>query len=303
MTAILFAALLPALSFPALGIYFARKLVYQQIYTTSHTIEDGVAKGEFSRSFVESPKEEFSVRSPFGYDIKGFVMKGPTNKTVIFCHGVTWTLWGMAKYMHSFVEKGWNIVAYDHRGHGESGGGLPSYGFYEKHDLKAVEDWTMEHFPQTRKLGLFGESMGASTVLQFAPMSAHADFLILDSPYSDLIELCRTRLQWAGLPAVVIPTVLFFADLYIRTTQRFSLSEVSPIRDLAGTSIPAMFFHGNDDEQVPVSMSVKMHEVHRKRAFSRIALFDGALHSRSVATDEKRYLSELWDFIGELGLD
>jgi fermentation-respiration switch protein FrsA (DUF1100 family) len=303
MPAILFAALIPALGLAALGIYFARKLICQQIYTTSHTIEDGIAKGEFSRSFVESPKEEFSIRSQFGYVIKGFTLKGSTNRTVIFCHGVTWTLWGMAKYMHSFVEKGWNIVAYDSRGHGESGGGRPSYGFYEKHDLKSVEDWTISRFPETEKLGLFGESMGASTVLQFAPMSTHTDFMILDSPYSDLTELCRTRLAWAGVPGVFIPAVLFFAGLYIRAAEGFSLSDVSPQNGLARTSIPAMFFHGNDDEQVPVSMSVKMHEEYGKRAFSRIALFNGALHSRSVAVDEKHYLSELWIFMGELGLD
>jgi fermentation-respiration switch protein FrsA (DUF1100 family) len=273
------------------------------MYTSAHTIEDGVEKGEFSRPFVESLKEEFTVRSPFGYDLKGFALEGSTNRTVIFCHGVTWTLWGMAKYMHSFIEREWNCVAYDHRGHGQSGGGKPSYGFYEKHDLKAVEEWTLRRFPQTEKLGLFGESMGASTVLQFAPMSAHADFMILDSPYSDLAALCRTRLEWTGLPKALIPPVLFFADLYIRATEGFGLSDVSPVRELARTSISAMFFHGNDDEQVPTGMSIGMNDLHGRKALSRIALFDGALHSKSIVIDEKRYLSELWNFIKELGLD
>ena len=263
MPLLLLIGVLPALALPLLGIYFARQLINFQLYSTRHTIEDGLIKGEFTQAFVDMPKENFLVRSPFGYSLSGFAIPGNTDRTIIFCHGVSWTRWGMAKYMDTFIEQGWNIIAYDSRAHGESGGRYPSYGYFEKHDLMAVEDWTMKRFPQTGRLGIFGESMGASTVLQFAPMSHHAAFLILDSPYSDLAELCRTRLAWAGVPGLLITPVLLLANLYIRAAAGFSLGDVSPQRDLAKISLPVIFFHGNDDEQIPTAMSVSMYNEHR----------------------------------------
>jgi uncharacterized protein len=291
---------LPVLTLPLLGIYFARQLIDCRRYSTRHTIDDGLDKGEFTQAFVDMPKEDFLIRSPFGYDLSGFAIPGSPERTVIFCHGVSWTLWGMAKYMDSFLDRGWNIVAYDHRAHGDSGGRRPGYGYYEKYDLKAVEDWTMSRFSQTRHLGLFGESMGAATVLQFAPMSRHATFLVLESPYSDLMDLCRTRLAWAGVPGLLITPLILVADLYIRAAAGFSLRDVSPRMDLACTNLPAIFFHGKEDEQIPAAMSIGLHNAHRDRAQSRLALFDGAMHSRSIIVEKRRYLSELWSFLSEL---
>jgi hypothetical protein len=299
---ILLGALL-VLPLPLLGIYFARQLIDCRRYSTRHTIDDGLTKGEFTQAFVDMPKEEFLIRSPFGYDLSGFAIPGSSEKTVIFCHGVSWTRWGMAKYMDTFLELGWNIMAYDHRAHGDSGGRRPGYGYYEKHDLKAVEEWTISRFPQTRHLGLFGESMGAATVLQFAPMSRHTTFLVLESPYSDLMDLCRTRLTWARVPGLLITPMLLLADVYIRTATGFRLRDVSPRRDLACTSLPAIFFHGKEDEQIPSAMSIDLHNAHRAKALSRLALFDGAMHSRSIIVDKRRYLSELWSFLSELGVE
>ena len=294
--------ILPGAGLLALSIYFLHQLINIQRYTTRFTIDDGLIKGEFSPAFVALEKESFQVHSPFGYDLSGFAIPGNTDKTIIFCHGASWTRWGMAKYMHTFLERGWNIVAYDSRAHGESGGTYPSYGYYEKHDLKAVEDWTMARFPATKHLGIYGESMGAATVLQYSPLSSHASFLVLESPFSDLNTLCRTRLAWSGVPGFIIPAVMWLADCYIRFVAGFRIRDVSPRQSLDKTTVPILFFHGKDDEQIPTSMSIAMYHARRERFPTRLALFDNTLHTRCIVVDEKRYLSELWSFLTAIEL-
>ena len=64
-----------------------------------------------------------------------------SNKTMILVHGISYTRMGMVKYMPIFRRLGWNILIYDQRFFGRSGGSNTSFGYYEKRDLVAAFDW------------------------------------------------------------------------------------------------------------------------------------------------------------------
>ncbi|MGQ0453143.1 alpha/beta hydrolase, partial [Bacillus sp. SS-TM] len=87
------------------------------------------------------------------------------------------------KYANLFLKRGYNVLIYDHRRHGKTGGKTTSYGYYEKHDLKSVVDWLKNRFGTNITLGIHGESMGAATLLQYAGLVEDgADFYIADCP-------------------------------------------------------------------------------------------------------------------------
>lgn len=127
----------------ALGIFFTNQIMYIKKRTDQFIIERETAEGHYAEeAFQALPKEEITLSSPFGYEIKGYyVHPHKTKHTVIICHGVTMNLLNSVKYMNLFLELGWNAVIYDHRRHGMSGGKTTSYGYYEKEDLKTVVNW------------------------------------------------------------------------------------------------------------------------------------------------------------------
>lgn len=90
------------------------------------------------------PKEDFSlmvenIEVTVEDTIKLVGWYFPTYKksksTVIVLHGINSTREFMLPTAKFFVENGMNVVAFDSRGHGKSGGKYCTYGYYEKKDV------------------------------------------------------------------------------------------------------------------------------------------------------------------------
>src|SRR3989304_2431748 len=116
---------------------YPRKFSYEK----SYLIE--VENGRFSEDVWNSwEKHELIIQSPYGYNLSGTWLPQPgSKKTIILLHGFPYTRVGMIKYIPVFRSRGFNVLIYDQRYYGRSGGPFTSYGFFEKHDLKAALDW------------------------------------------------------------------------------------------------------------------------------------------------------------------
>ena len=267
---------------------------------------------------------------------------GSSRGLALFHHGIGWGWIGMIRYMEIFREQGWTVVAYDSRGHGGSGGGLgrelergregrrggethadeategagrrprPSYGYFEKEDLKAVADWAFARFAggdRGRAAGggggptpfvVFGESMGAATVLQYAPLDPRLDGVIADCPFSSALAELDSRLKAVMVPPGIRSLVLLAADAFCRRLEGFSLREADPARAILETEVPILFIHGLEDRYVPWRMSVVMAETRRRRlpgAVTELLLMPGARHAASIRADRPRYEEAIRDFL------
>ncbi|HEY1409458.1 MAG TPA: alpha/beta fold hydrolase, partial [Promineifilum sp.] len=90
---------------------------------------------------------------------------------VLFMHGFTGTRYQALYWAPMFWERGCDILAYDHRGHGESTPAYYSYGYYEKQDALTAIRWFQQRTGLAEsQLGVGGVSYGAGTALQLAPM-------------------------------------------------------------------------------------------------------------------------------------
>ena len=279
------------------GIYVSESFSFPRFYSTEYTIQDGLKKGEFDRAFVDLPWTVFRVKSPHGYELEGVSLPGKNGRTMIFCHGHTWTWYGMAKYMRPFIKEGWNVVAYDHRSHGQSSGSGVTGGYLEKHDLARVVDWVMKRFPDTRLLGAFGESMGSSTILQYLPLDSRLDLAIADCPYSDLAELLNYQMKINYIPAVFRPAALAVARIYFRVRPGFPLSRVSPEKEILEGDASLLLIHGSADHLVPTSMSQRMYAMRKDRYHTELFIQEGASHAKSLAADPDLYMRRVRAFI------
>jgi len=295
-------AALAAVLVAALGWIAYRAMIRYRIHDEAYIRNAGISSGRIDEAFLAREWIVEEIISPFGYPLRVRALPASGSKLALFHHGIGWNWMSMARYMEIFRSRGWTIVALDSRGHGGSGGGPPSYGIREKEDLKAVADWAAPRFGHSRGMIAFGESMGASTVLQYAPLDPRLDAVAADCAYSSALDEMRHRLARGLVPPGLRGLVVRAADAICRRLHGFSLADADSTRAILETGVPIMLIHGLEDDYVPWRMSVIMAETRRRAlpdAATELLLVPGAAHGGSLKADPARYESELYSFIEE----
>lgn len=294
----------------ALGWISYRGMIHYRIRDEASLRRLCIESGQFDESVFELPWIEAELASPTGYALQVHALQGGAaegdreTRVALFHHGIGSGWLTMIKYMELFRAEGWTVVAFDSRGHGRSGGGRPSYGYFEKADLKAVADWSFATFGRggRERFVAFGESMGAATVLQYAPLDPRLDAVIADCPYSSAIGELDFRLKAAMVPRLFRTMIISLADAFCRRFEGFSLRDADPSRAILETGIPVMFIHGLEDRYVPWRMSVVMAETRRRRlpeAVTEMLLVPGARHAGSLDADREKYADAVRAFLDE----
>lgn len=282
-----------------IGVYFTNRIMFIKTKEEKDILKRDEEAGFLNTSeFNHLPKKDVYIASPFGYSLKAVIIEPwETNRYIIFCHGVTETKMSSVKYMNLFIERGFNALIYDQRRHGDSGGRSTSYGYYEKFDLKAVVDWLRNEKGQNLSFGIHGESMGASTMLQYAGMlEDSADFYIADCPYSDFSEQLAYRVkEEVKLPPQLI---LPIAKLFLKLRDRYSLKDVSPISVIENIKKPVLFIHSQKDDYILPSMTKELYE--RKQGPKQLYLAENGMHARSLMENRKKYAEAIDQFFNEL---
>lgn len=152
--------------------------------------------------FVEAPYEPVQFRSSDGVRLSGWWVPAAAppggllpdqatrwaQRSVILCHGV-----GSGKErQHSLgaalAANGYNVLAFDFRAHGDSGGNLISYGDRERYDVLAAVRWLRQNrAAASKRIYGIGVNTGAAALLAAAAEpgeGAAIDALVLCEPYA-----------------------------------------------------------------------------------------------------------------------
>jgi len=282
--------------------YVAHSVIWQHSVSSESAMEQCLANGELDGWFFSVPKRQVDISSPFGYTLRGVELgtpPGPDAPVAIFCHGITWTWHGMVKYVHPYVDRGFRVIAYDHRYHGHSGGNCSSLGHFEKHDLAAVID---AFAPEGSGIPvvLIGESLGAATILQYRGDDERIRARMCDCSFSTLRGVVRYGMEKMGFPRGLTGIMFSLGSLYSRIFAGFFLSSVSPLACAAQITSPVLVLHGGRDNLSPVTMAHEIFAELKKSpaaASHRLVVFDEATHARSILFDPVRYNTEVESFL------
>lgn len=285
----------------AAGYYFVRVLIYPKVYPFNQTQSLSVEWGWLDEEqYLPWPKEEFTIRSPFGYDLAA--VYHPVNgsrRTLVISHGITFSRWGSVKYAMLFYKRGYNILVYDLRHHGMSGGPNTSFGFYEKEDLKRVVDWAFERLGPGGVVGTLGESLGAATTLQHAGIDPRIAFAVADCSYSSLPELLAYRLRMDyHLPPFPLLNIASFFTLRMAG---WGLDQASPLTYIPNIQTPLFFIHGQQDTYILPRMSVDMYEA-KRQGVRKLYLAPGAGHAEALVKNPRDYDRQIGEFLEEIHL-
>jgi uncharacterized protein len=178
----------------------------------------------------------------------------PNGSTVILFHGVTDTRVGVAGFGELFLASGYTILLPDARNHGESGGDLATYGVREAADAHAWVDWINERTPTGCVYG-FGESMGASILLQSLRYENRFCAVIAESPFADFREAAYDRAggklhtgPWLG--KTLLRPAIEIGILYARWHYGVDFNQASPRAAVANSAVPVLLIHGQGDVNI-----------------------------------------------------
>lgn len=181
----------------------------------------------------------------------------PTTKTIITAHGYTdersqKTINGL-RIVRSLHEKGYNVLMFDFRNSGKSGGRRTGIGFYEQHDLFSAVDYVTNERKQS-EIVLLGWSMGAATCLLVGSIHPQIKGVIADSPFHDLQTYLEENLSvWSKLPKKPFTSIILRSMKHLLKIDPKKVSPAESVQN--GTSTDYLLIHGKNDEKVPFSSS------------------------------------------------
>jgi uncharacterized protein len=190
-----------------------------------------------------------------GTRLSGWFLRANTANpapTIIICHGLhTGRREGLPLALR-LVATGYNVLCFDFRAHGLSGGRYTSAGYHETGDVLGAVGFALGRPDvDVHRIGLLGFSMGAAASVQAAARCAQVSALVADSAYATFVDAVRSSFRRVGkLPpypfqplALSAGRWLVHADLSILRPVDF-IDQISPRR--------VLIIHGEEDEIVPV---------------------------------------------------
>lgn len=282
------------------GLWFARQIVLPCMVSVQRTYATEVENGRLDEEhFGRLPKQEVTIPSPFGYDLFGilFPVTG-SKKIVLISHGFRYGLYGSVKFLDLFLSRGYSVLLFDLRHHGRSGGANVTFGWKEKHDVKAWVDWAFQKHGVER-VGSMGESLGAAVALQHAAIDPRLAFVIADCPFADLRQMLRFVLKKKyHLPAFPL---LPLANLWCGLMTGLTFAKVSPIRDVAKITTPLFLAHGMRDDLIPARVSKKLYEA-KAQGMRRLYLAPNAGHAEAYWKNRAEYDHLAGAFLAEIDI-
>jgi pimeloyl-ACP methyl ester carboxylesterase len=196
------------------------------------------------------PFERVDLDVAPGVRLAGWLFRTPQPRrgTVVYLHGLASNRGSGIGIARHFTALGFDVLAYDARAHGDSGGDACTYGFYEKHDLARALDLV-----GAKRVLVFGISLGAAVGLQAAAIDPRIAMVVAVAPFSDLRTAARER-----APFIASQSNIDEAFRLAEAEGRFRADDDSPMVAAATLRIPVLLVHGADDRETPPAHSQRI---------------------------------------------
>jgi alpha-beta hydrolase superfamily lysophospholipase len=236
--------------------------------------------------------EDVGLRGEGGIALAGWIFRtsGQRRGTVIYLHGLSDNRGSSVWLARHLGERGFDVVAYDSRAHGQSGGDACTYGFYEKQDLARVLDQLQPPGP----IILFGNSMGAAVALQAAAEDARIAGVVAIATISDLRTAAFERAPFIASRGNV-EEALRIAE----QEGRFAVDQVSPVAAAVRIVCPVLLIHGEDDRETPPAHSRRVFEALPAAANKRLLIVPGAGHGNVLRAETWKEIDRWLDQVIE----
>ncbi len=196
----------------------------------------------------------------------------------------------------ALVAGGYNVLLFDFRAHGLSGGTRYTLGAAEQRDVLGAVAYLEGRGFSPEHMGFWAHSMGAATVLLAADSSPAIHTIVADSSFARLDDLLARELPRAsGLPGFFNPPIIFFG----RVLFGMDTTILNPVDAVAALPPRSLFvIHAEADGLVPVEHAQRIAAA-AGPAVHDLWIVPGARHDRVSAVVPDEYRARVLAFFGK----
>lgn len=249
---------------------------------------------EHQRFMVESSKNKYQVEA---IHIRS---KIESENVIVLVHGIRGNYYDLLPAAFRYLKDGYNVILYNQRQSGLTGGKNSTFGLYEQFDLEEIATVARRIYPNGH-VCVHGFSMGAATAIMQSVTNEKTnlvDAYILDAPFHTMasaVELGAKRSDSTKLPMWY---VVFSGDTVTRLRQRIAYKDILPVDVIKHTTRPVLLIHGEKDDVTSPDGSRQLFAAihHNKR---RLEIFPEEGHCTANFNDENDYFERIHQFIAD----
>ena len=243
--------------------------------------------------------EDVAFITEDGVVLRGWLVKpshpAKRSPAVIICHGVGANRSDFTELAASLAKRGFFVLQFDFRAHGESGGSRTSLGYHEQKDIHAALGLLLTRKEiDPRRIGIYGFSLGGSSAILAAANTHAFAALVADSAFTSLRDQARQAITgFYHLPSFPFLqlTVLGY-ELYFQTRVD-TISPVGVIEGIAPT--PVLIIAGEGDALIPADNGRKLFAAAKDP--KQLWIIPGADHGGTLAAAGDAYEKRVGEFL------
>lgn len=253
---------------------------------------DRLANYQHETHFITSPENGYDV------EVLNITANQDTDDAMIIVHGIGSNYHEILNSAFNYLENGYNVVVYNQRHTGLTGGDNYTFGLYERFDLEAVATFARGLYP-AGKLGVHGFSMGAATSTMHTELnesSKTVDFYILDAPYHTMESAVELGIIAENIPFLPVSFAKWAGNMVLKVKEGLEYDDIQPVNSVTNISVPVLLIHGTEDKVTPPESSQEIYNAipHESKALWYI---EGLGHCEASDLMEEEYFSGIYQFI------
>jgi pimeloyl-ACP methyl ester carboxylesterase len=230
--------------------------------------------------------------------LRGWWNSGDAGKPVIiFVHGLNRSRIEHLERAAESSRRGYGILLFDLRNHGESGNAYTTLGIRESHDVCAARAFANREAPGRPQV-LWGVSLGASTALLAEPRCPGSSAIISDSSFLSFSETIKHHFNLVfHLPSFPIANIIIALTSW-RMGFRVQDGDVEGAV-AALPAVPILFIAGGTDVRMPPALAERLAS-RSSNPDKQLLIVPGAGHGQAFAHDRDMYLRTVFDFLDRI---
>ena len=194
------------------------------------------------------------------------------------------------------VEECFNVLLFDLRAHGTSGGDRITGGIDEAEDVLGAYDYMKSRGIDRHQIGVLGRSMGAGAAVLAAEAEPDIRALVLEGTYAEVYELIAFEVgRKTPVPEWIAPVFIPGASVLANVLYGIDLGRLAPERAVENIDLPILVIHGEDDTRIPTEHGIRVHEA--APSGSRRWIVPGTDHVEAFESYPEEYVDRVVDYL------